>query len=99
MGIAGLAVALASAFAIAAHAWRMMEKPKTAPWGFAMFAILAFMAVGSLVQDFFFQRIFWFLLGLAAADGAGQWKKVGADPKIFMTIVLGLTLTVFLLAL
>jgi len=99
MGIAGLAVALASAFLIAAHAWHRMAQPASAPWGFAMFAILAFMAVGSLVQDFFFQRIFWFLLGLAAADGAGPWKQVGSDPRIFLTVVLGLTAIVFLLAL
>ena len=68
------------------------------PWGFTVFAIVSFMAIGGLVQDFFYQRIFWFLLGLAAAvEGAGI--EANSNARIFLTVVVASGLIVFFLAL
>ena len=51
-----------------------------------------------LVQNFFYQRIFWFLLGLTASIGAGGMTKA-SNPQIFLAAVTGLLLVVFVLAL
>ena len=76
----------------------MLAVPSSAPWGFTIVAILSFMAIGGLVQDFFYQRIFWFLLGLAAAvDTAG--KNETSNARIFLIVVVASGLTVFFLAL
>lgn len=96
MGIIGLGVVMALAALIAVRAWRMMATLPSAPWGFTIVGILSFMAIGGLVQDFFYQRIFWFLLGLTAAAGAGSEKS---DGRIFVAVVAALVLLVFFLAL
>ncbi|MCH7692783.1 MAG: flippase-like domain-containing protein [Proteobacteria bacterium] len=98
MGILGLGVVMGLAVLIAIRAWRMMATPSSTPWGFTMVGILAVMAVGGLVQNFFYQRIFWFLLGLTAAvDSAGI--KETSNARIFLIVVVAFGLIVFFLAL
>jgi uncharacterized membrane protein YbhN (UPF0104 family)/O-antigen ligase len=63
MGLVGLAVMIAASLFVAIKAWRtaMVESPR---WGLALFGVLACIAIDGLAHDLFFQRIFWFLLGV-----------------------------------
>jgi O-antigen ligase len=63
MGLVGLAVMIAASLFVAIKSWRtaMVESPR---WGLALFGVLACIAIDGLAHDLFFQRIFWFLLGV-----------------------------------
>lgn len=71
-GLVGL-LAVAGTFGIAMwHAFRGMARPKTAEadsagWSVGLLAALVCLGAAAIVHDFFFQRSFWFLLGLLAA--------------------------------
>ena len=98
MGLVGFGAVFALASLVAVKSWRMMTSPASRPWGFAILGILSFMLIGGLVQDFFYQRIFWFSLGLAAAYDVTGVEKA-SDARVFMAVVAVLSLVVFLLAL
>ncbi|QDO96738.1 flippase-like domain-containing protein [Ferrovibrio terrae] len=66
-GLVGLLV-VAGTFGIAIrHAFRGMAMPETAGWAIGLLVALVCLGAATTVHDFFFQRSFWFLLGLLAA--------------------------------
>lgn len=66
-GLAGL-LAVAATFGVAMwHAYGGMTRPNTAGWAVGLLVALVTLGAATIVHDFFFQRSFWFLLGLLAA--------------------------------
>ena len=98
MGLLGLCAVVALAALVAIRAWRMTSVPPARPWGFTILGVFSLMAIGGLVQDFFYQRIFWFVLGLASAAGPERVRGA-SDPRVFMTVVIAFGVAVFFLAL
>lgn len=66
MGIVGLLALITSAGLLTYSAWTGTIALDNR-WGFIALGSLAFMGIGGLVQDFSYQRIFWFVLGLSLA--------------------------------
>lgn len=66
-GLVGL-LAVGGTFALLLiHAYRHVRHPAAAGWAIGLLVALVCLAAGAAVHDFFFQRSFWFLLGLCAA--------------------------------
>lgn len=65
MGLIGLAVGLACFAGLLLSARRMMRDPAHRAWGVGVLIALFCWGAASQVHDFFFQRSFWFFLGLA----------------------------------
>ncbi|MFN3401298.1 MAG: O-antigen ligase family protein, partial [Ferrovibrio sp.] len=66
-GLVGL-LAVAATFGVAMwHAYGGMTRPNTAGWAVGLLVALVTLGAATIVHDFFFQRSFWFLLGLLAA--------------------------------
>ena len=66
MGIVGLLALITSAGLLTYSAWAGTIALDNR-WGLIALGSLAFMGIGGLVQDFSYQRIFWFVLGLSLA--------------------------------
>ena len=75
-GLVGCTIVAISALLLLVHAWRQLQLPQTSAWAAGLLVALICMAAGSAVHDFFFQRSFWFLLGIFVAvplaTGPGQ---------------------------
>jgi O-antigen ligase len=105
MGIVGLGTLIAVGALLVAKSWFMMTpplwtppaEPAIVPWGFAMFGALALMATGGIPQDFFFQRIFWFILGLVVFDARQMPCPSGAKYFVAVVLVFGLSILLFAL--
>lgn len=67
MGLVGFTATVALAARLAYKGWRLVVGGTQAAWGIGLLGILLIMGVGGLVHDFFYQRLFWFLLGLFCA--------------------------------
>lgn len=66
-GLIGLLI-VATTFGVAMwHAYCGMTRPNTAGWAVGLLIALVTLGAAAIVHDFFFQRSFWFLLGLLAA--------------------------------
>ena len=66
LGIVGI-VAIGGVFiALLWQSIKMIRTPEYFAWGTGLFVLLAALAVSGSVHDFFFQRSFWFLLGIFA---------------------------------
>lgn len=66
-GLVGL-LAVSGAFAaLLLHAYRHVRHPDAAGWAVGLLIAMICIGAGMLVHDFFYQRSFWFLLGLFAA--------------------------------
>lgn len=66
-GLIGL-LTFAATFGFATrHAYRGLSRPEGSGWAVGLLIALICIAAAALVHDFFFQRSFWFLLGLLAA--------------------------------
>ena len=98
MGLVGLAAAVGAGAFIAVKAWRMMGLRASRPWGLAIIGVLSFMALGGIVQDFFYQRIFWFVLGLAAATTGAENLKETWNDRTFLAVIISFGLIVFVVA-
>jgi uncharacterized membrane protein YbhN (UPF0104 family) len=66
-GLIGLLTIAVTFFAILLHAFRRLRDPTSGGWAAGLVLALVCITAGSMVHDFFFQRSFWFLLGLLAA--------------------------------
>ncbi|MEK9970740.1 MAG: O-antigen ligase family protein, partial [Ferrovibrio sp.] len=66
-GLAGLLVVAGAFLALFLHALRHLRDPGMAGWAAGLLIAMVCISAGSIVHDFFFQRSFWFLLGLFAA--------------------------------
>lgn len=64
MGLFGLFALLASAGLMSYSAWTMMTT-HDARWGFTALGCLVIIGIGGVVQDFTYQRVFWFVMGLS----------------------------------
>jgi len=73
-GLVGFLVVGGAFAALLVHAYRHIKHPAAAGWAVGLLIAIVCIAAGAAVHDFFFQRSFWFLLGLFAAlpkaDGA-----------------------------
>lgn len=69
-GVIGLLIATAALAAITRAAFLTMKDPATRAWGLGFLIMLTCITAASLVHDLFFQRPFWFLLGLFSAVAA-----------------------------
>ena len=63
-GLTGFIVISAIFIALLVYAFKKLGRPEDAVWGFGLLSILVCIGVAGLVHDFFYQRIFWFMLGL-----------------------------------
>ena len=63
-GLIGFIVLGAIFICLLIYAFNKLRKPDESAWGFGLLAILMCMGAAGLVHDFFYQRIFWFMLGL-----------------------------------
>lgn len=71
-GLLGLLVLTVVLILFVKTAFEAMARPQTLAWGLGLLIILACMTASGLVHDFFFQRPFWFLLGLFIAAAVRQ---------------------------
>lgn len=69
-GMIGLLIATAALAMITRAAVLTMKNPATRAWGLGFLIMLTCITGASLVHDLFFQRPFWFLLGLFSAVAA-----------------------------
>ena len=65
MGLVGLFVGLACCGWLALGACRMMRSPAHRAWGTGLMMVLICWSAGIMLHDLFYQRTFWFLVGLA----------------------------------
>jgi hypothetical protein len=79
MGAFGELALLAALAVIAMQGVNMMRQPANRHWGVLLLGSLSLIVVGGLVQDFFYQRIFWFVFGLAVAAGADETRDPVSD--------------------
>ncbi len=66
-GLIGLLVVGGTFGSLLIHAYRHVRHPAAAGWAVGLLIAMVCVAAGAAVHDFFFQRSFWFLLGLFAA--------------------------------
>lgn len=66
-GLVGFCVIAGAFAALLHHAYRQLANPTAAGWASGLLVALICIGAGSTVHDFFFQRSFWFLLGLFVA--------------------------------
>ena len=66
-GLVGLLVVGGAFAALMIHAHRHLRHPDAAGWAVGLLIAMICIAAGAAVHDFFYQRSFWFLLGLFAA--------------------------------
>lgn len=69
MGLVGLFVVAVVLILLVNNAFQLLAQPNRHGWGLGLLIIVACMTAAGLVHDFFFQRSFWFLLGLYVAAG------------------------------
>lgn len=67
MGLVGFMVVAILCWLVVRHAFRLMQDQTQTGWGFGLLAALLCIGAGSMVHDFFYQRIFWFFIGLCLA--------------------------------
>lgn len=85
-GLVGL-LAVATTFGVAMrHAFHGMSRPNTAGtdsagWSVGLLVALVCLGAAAIVHDLFFQRSFWFLLGLLAALPNGGRTAGAADAR------------------
>ena len=91
MGIVGLTALLTSAGLLTFNAFELLSTDN-ARWGFTALGCLSLMGIGGLVQDFSYQRIFWFVLGLCLANSAPATTSTLKD-RIFVGAVISLAVT------
>ena len=66
-GLVGFMVILMLFLMLLKYSFELLKKKEYSAWGFGLIAVLLCIGVAGLVHDFFYQRIFWFLLGLFIA--------------------------------
>lgn len=66
-GLVGLLVVVGTFVALTIHAYRHIRHPEAAGWAAGLLIAMICIAAGAVVHDLFYQRSFWFLLGLFAA--------------------------------
>ena len=64
LGIIGIVVIGAVFIGLLGLSVKMIREPEYLAWGAGLFVLLAALLVSGSVQDLFFQRSFWFLLGI-----------------------------------
>lgn len=69
MGLIGLLLVGIVLAMLVNNAFQLMAQPHRQGWGIGLLIILMCMTAAGLVHDLFFQRSFWFLLGLYVAAG------------------------------
>lgn len=69
MGLIGLLVVGIVLALLFKGAFQLLSRPARHGWGLGLLSTLACMTASGLVHDLFFQRSFWFLLGLYVAAG------------------------------
>ncbi|WP_374466567.1 lysylphosphatidylglycerol synthase domain-containing protein [Ferrovibrio sp.] len=74
-GLAGLLLVTIVLLLMIKAAFQYLASPATSAWGMGLLLILAGTTAAGLVHDFFFQRSFWFLLGLFVAAAIHTGKR------------------------
>lgn len=101
MGVVGLLTLLACGATFLRQGVALVrDGMSTVHRGTALVGIVAFLAISGLVQDFFFQRIFWFLLGLLAAAPSmikSTTEHGTTSDRVLLWLVVGMGLFVVLL--
>ncbi len=69
MGLVGLLVVAAVFVLLLKGAFHLLSRPAQHGWGLGLLSILGCIAASGLVHDLFFQRSFWFLIGLYVVAG------------------------------
>ncbi|NNE83267.1 MAG: flippase-like domain-containing protein [Alphaproteobacteria bacterium] len=83
LGVLGFGVIGAVFIGLVGLAIKMLRDTEYFAWGAGLLVMLAALAVSGSVHDFFFQRSFWFLLGIFAGvyGNAGlQARRSGGEP-------------------
>ncbi len=80
-GLVGLLVTGTVLAMLVNHAFQLMARPDRHGWGIGLLLILACMSAAGLVHDLFFQRSFWFLLGLYVAAGFLPEERQNGSPR------------------
>ncbi|HEX6957092.1 MAG TPA: lysylphosphatidylglycerol synthase domain-containing protein [Ferrovibrio sp.] len=78
MGLIGFVVVAAILVKLASSAFRMLRQDDNHGWGLGLLIILTCITASGLVHDFFYQRTFWFLLGLFLATPLQRGEKTAA---------------------
>jgi uncharacterized membrane protein YbhN (UPF0104 family)/O-antigen ligase len=89
MGLVGLVVVLATSIFVVVRIWRTMVA-ESSRWALALLGVLACIAVDGLAHDLFYQRIFWFLLGVLCVapspgtilESTGTWRMTAATGRV-----------------
>ncbi len=87
MGIVGLLALLTSAAILTYSGWTAIATLESR-WGFTALGSLVLMGIGGLAQDFSYQRIFWFVLGLSLATPSQQGRSNLSDRVFVGAVVL-----------
>lgn len=69
MGLVGLLVVAVVFVLLLKGAFHLLSRPAQHGWGLGLLCILGCIAASGLVHDLFFQRSFWFLIGLYVVAG------------------------------
>jgi O-antigen ligase len=86
MGIVGFLALLVSAWLLILCAFRLLATGD-AQWGVTALGCLAMIGVGGLVQDFSYQRIFWFALGLCLGTSTKAPTSIWKDREFIGVVV------------
>ncbi len=78
-GLLGFGVIAVFFCALLRHAYQGIDQPKNG-WSIGLLILLLSFAAGNIVHDFFFQRSFWFLLGLLIALPNGNQQASTVKP-------------------
>lgn len=78
-GLLGFGVIAVFFCALLRHAYQGIDQPKNG-WSIGLLILLLSFAAGNIVHDFFFQRSFWFLLGLLIALPNGNQRASIVKP-------------------
>ena len=98
MGAVGLLALLSAGGLLAYSGWTAFSTQHR-QWGFTALGCLTCMGIGGLVQDFSYQRIFWFVLGLSIArPPTGDQGSGSVGDRLFIGIVVGLAGLLLILA-
>jgi len=76
-GLFGVVLVGAAFFLFIRHGLGQLGPPATRAWGFGLISIIVCFVAAGLVHDVFYQRVFWFLLGLFATAYQGATKENG----------------------
>jgi O-antigen ligase len=80
MGVVGLVLVGAAFLSLLWVAVGLMRRPESRAWGMGGVILLVSVGAGNMVHDLFFQRSFWFLLGLCLA-GIGAGARLGLSGR------------------